>query len=205
MTPLARRSGIKIGELWPLLALLLLSAAVAWVLWPLRAASALPNPAWPAVEFEPPDRQETLLIAPTTLVPQAQVRVAPRVVLYDPGRALPHAGAAVQATLVRSDDPSRLPLARAQATTDELGTAALMLLVALALSAPLLALHVIGYTPEGGWLGALTSVIIAAGFLVAAGSWIKGLRVKGFSGALIAALAMAAVGWLITWGIVQLV
>lgn len=64
---------------------------------------------------------------------------------------------------------------------------------------------VIGYTPEGGWLGAVTHLILAAGFLQAAGSWVKGLRVKGFSGALIAALAIAAVGWLIAWGITQLV
>ena len=64
---------------------------------------------------------------------------------------------------------------------------------------------VIGYTPEGGWLGALTSAIIAAGFLVAASSWVKGLRVKGFFGALIASLAIAAVGWLLAWGVSILV
>jgi len=63
---------------------------------------------------------------------------------------------------------------------------------------------VIGYTPEGGWLGAVTHLILAAGFLLAAGSWVKGLRVKGFGGALIAALIIAAVGWLITWGLTAL-
>jgi len=64
---------------------------------------------------------------------------------------------------------------------------------------------VIGYTPEGGWLGAVSHLILAAGFILAAGSWIKGLRVNGFSGALIAAFAIAAVGWLITWGITLLI
>lgn len=64
---------------------------------------------------------------------------------------------------------------------------------------------IIGYTPEGGWLGAVTHLILAAGFLVAAGSLIKGLRVKGFSGALIAAVAIAAVGWLVGWGVNLLV
>ena len=63
---------------------------------------------------------------------------------------------------------------------------------------------VIGYTPEGGWAGALTHVIIAAGFLLAAGSLIKGLRVKGFIGALIASLAIAAVQWLINLGLTAL-
>ena len=137
MTHSARRFRIRIGELWPLLALLLLSAAVAWVLGPLRAASTLPNPSWPTVELEPPDRQETLLLVPTTLVPQAGVRLAPRVVVYDPGRALPHAGAPVHVTLARQDDPARVPLASAQATTDDLGTAAPVLSLSGADLAPL--------------------------------------------------------------------
>ena len=62
----------------------------------------------------------------------------------------------------------------------------------------------IGFSLEGGWSGALISAIISAGFLQFAGSRIKGLRVKGFGGALIASLAMAAVTWLILWGIGRL-
>lgn len=64
---------------------------------------------------------------------------------------------------------------------------------------------VIGYTPEGGWLGAVTHLILAAGFMVAAGNWVKGLRVKGFSGALIASFFIAAVGWLVTLGLNALI
>ena len=64
---------------------------------------------------------------------------------------------------------------------------------------------VLGYTPEGGWLGAVTHLVLAAGFLVGAGSLIKGLRVKGFVGALIASVAIAAVGWLISWSVSLLV
>jgi len=64
---------------------------------------------------------------------------------------------------------------------------------------------VLNYTPEGGWLGAVTHLLIAAVFLLAAGQIIKGLRVKGWGGALLAAVIMAAVGWLITWGITSLV
>lgn len=63
---------------------------------------------------------------------------------------------------------------------------------------------VIGYSPEGGWAGAVTHLVLTAGFFMAAGSWIKGLRVKGFLGALVAAVAVALVGWLIFWGISQL-
>lgn len=64
---------------------------------------------------------------------------------------------------------------------------------------------VINFTPEGGWAGAVTHLVLAAGFLIAAGSLVKGLRVKGFTGALIAAVAIAAVGWLIGSGINLLV
>ena len=64
---------------------------------------------------------------------------------------------------------------------------------------------VINFTPEGGWVGAVTHLVLAAGFLVAAGSLIKGLRVKGFTGALIAAVVIAAVGWLIGGGVSLLV
>ena len=42
-----------------------------------------------------------------------------------------------------------------------------------------------------------THIILTAGFLVAAGSLVEGLRVKGFLGALIAAVVIAAIYWLI--------
>ena len=65
--------------------------------------------------------------------------------------------------------------------------------------------NLIGYTPASGWPGAVTHLVLTAGFLVAAGSWIKGLRVKGFSGALIAAVVIAGIFWLLTLGTLALV
>lgn len=53
----------------------------------------------------------------------------------------------------------------------------------------------------GGSLGAIIHLIIAAIVVMFAGNSVKGLRVKGFVGALIAAVAIAVVSWLIDWGI----
>ena len=66
-------------------------------------------------------------------------------------------------------------------------------------------LSVLGITIGGGLLGAILHLVIAAIVLMAAGNFVKGLVVKGFTGALVAALAIAAVGWLITWGVSLLV
>lgn len=49
----------------------------------------------------------------------------------------------------------------------------------------------------GGFLGAIVHLIIAALVLMFAGNVIKGLRVKGFVPALIAAVAIGVVSWLI--------
>ena len=49
----------------------------------------------------------------------------------------------------------------------------------------------------GGFLGAIIHLIIAALVLIFAGNIVKGLKVKGFAPALIAAVAIAVVSWLI--------
>jgi len=49
----------------------------------------------------------------------------------------------------------------------------------------------------GGFIGAVINLVIAALVLMFAGNKIKGLRVKGFVPALIAAIAIAVVSWLI--------
>ena len=49
----------------------------------------------------------------------------------------------------------------------------------------------------GGILGAIIHLIIAALVLIFAGNIVKGLKVKGFVPALIAAVAIAVVSWLI--------
>ena len=53
-----------------------------------------------------------------------------------------------------------------------------------------------GITIGGGILGAIIHLIIAAVVIYLAGSFVSGLKVKGFSGALIAAIAIGVVGWL---------
>lgn len=56
---------------------------------------------------------------------------------------------------------------------------------------------VFNYTPPVGLAGAVSNLLVAAILLQFASGWIKGLRVKGFSGAIIAALAVAVVAWVI--------
>ena len=52
--------------------------------------------------------------------------------------------------------------------------------------------------PEaGGVVGALIHLVVAALVLMFAGKLLKGLTVDGFQGAVIAALAMAAITWLL--------
>jgi putative membrane protein len=58
-------------------------------------------------------------------------------------------------------------------------------------------LGVLGITIGGGFLGALVHLVIAAVVLMIAGNIVPGMRVKGFVGALVAAIAIGVVGWLI--------
>ena len=62
----------------------------------------------------------------------------------------------------------------------------------------------LGINTGGGLIGALINLIIAALVLMLAGDLVRGLRVKGFIGALIAALAIGVVSWLVTQVLVAL-
>jgi uncharacterized membrane protein YvlD (DUF360 family) len=90
---------------------------------------------------------------------------------------------------------------------DGFGPAYLAALVIGVLSAAIqwLWLTVFKYTPPLGLAGAISNLFIAAGLFVLAGRWIKGLRVKGFGGGLIAAAAVTLVAWLIWLGVSALV
>ena len=66
-------------------------------------------------------------------------------------------------------------------------------------------LSALGVTIAAGFLGAVIHLVVAAIVLLLAGNIVKGLAVKGFLGALIAAVAIAAVGWLVVWGVSLLV
>ena len=56
--------------------------------------------------------------------------------------------------------------------------------------------NLIGYTPAEGFAGAITHLILTAGFLYGFRNTISGLRVNGFTGALIASAAIALITWL---------
>ncbi len=66
-------------------------------------------------------------------------------------------------------------------------------------------LSTLGVTIATGFLGSVIHLVIAAVVLLLAGRFVKGLVVKGFTGAVVASLAIAAVGWLIAWGVSILV
>ena len=60
-------------------------------------------------------------------------------------------------------------------------------------------LGLLGITIGGDWLGAIINLIIAAVVLLTAGRMLKGMKVNGFVGALVAAIAIGVVTWLINW------
>jgi putative membrane protein len=61
------------------------------------------------------------------------------------------------------------------------------------------ALSSLGIAIGGGMVGAIITLIIAAVVLLISGVFVPGMSVKGFSGALIAAIAISIVSWLINW------
>ncbi len=60
-------------------------------------------------------------------------------------------------------------------------------------------LGLLGITIGAGILGAILTLIIAAVVLLLSEKFLPGLEVRGFGGAIIAAIAMAVVAWLIYW------
>ncbi len=58
-------------------------------------------------------------------------------------------------------------------------------------------LNALNLTIAGGFLGAIIHLLIAAAVLVVSSNFVSGIRTKGYTGALVAALAIAAVGWLV--------
>jgi putative membrane protein len=60
-------------------------------------------------------------------------------------------------------------------------------------------LGLLGITIGGGFLWAIAALIIAAVVLLISDKFLPGMEVKGFGGAIVAAIAMAVVAWLIWW------
>ncbi len=79
-----------------------------------------------------------------------------------------------------------------------LGTAFLAALVVAVVSALIAWLWgLMGYSPGGGLAGAIIHLLVTATVLLFADRVVPGLKVKGFTGALIAAVAIGVVGWLV--------
>ena len=60
-------------------------------------------------------------------------------------------------------------------------------------------LGLIGITIGGGLLWAIAALIIAAVILLISDKFLPGLEVEGFGGAIVAAIAMAVVAWIVWW------
>ena len=58
-------------------------------------------------------------------------------------------------------------------------------------------LAVLGIGVGAGWLGAIVNLIIAAIVLMISGSIVPGMAVKGFTGAIVAAIAIGVVSWFV--------
>jgi putative membrane protein len=58
-------------------------------------------------------------------------------------------------------------------------------------------LSIVGIEVGGGWIGAIVHLIISAIVLMISDRILTGLRVAGFTGALIAAIAIGVVYWLL--------
>ncbi len=58
---------------------------------------------------------------------------------------------------------------------------------------------VLGISIGGGLLGTLVLLIVAAVVLLVSGRFVPGLKVNGFAGAIVAAIAIAVVYWILVW------
>jgi len=77
--------------------------------------------------------------------------------------------------------------------------AALVIAVIAAVINWLLGLLGINLSAMGGLLGWIINIIVAALILMFGARFLPGLKVAGFGGAIIAAIAIGVVGWLINW------
>jgi putative membrane protein len=60
-------------------------------------------------------------------------------------------------------------------------------------------LGALGLTIGGGLLGAIIYIIVAAIILMISDRFIPGMKVNGFAGAIVAAIAIGVVAWIVTW------
>jgi putative membrane protein len=60
-------------------------------------------------------------------------------------------------------------------------------------------LGLLGLSIGGGWLGALVFLIVAAVVLLLSDRFVSGMTVKGFTGAIVAAIGIGVVYWILVW------
>jgi uncharacterized membrane protein YvlD (DUF360 family) len=60
-------------------------------------------------------------------------------------------------------------------------------------------LGLLGISFGGGFIGAIINVIVAAIVLIFSGGLLPGLKIHGFSGAIIAVLGIGIVSWIVNW------
>jgi putative membrane protein len=60
-------------------------------------------------------------------------------------------------------------------------------------------LGLLGLTIGGGLLGAIIYIIVAAIILMISDRFVPGMQVKGFTGAIVAAIAIGVVAWIVSW------
>ena len=90
-------------------------------------------------------------------------------------------------------------------TVDSYGSAITAAIVIAIVTAVLIwLLDLIGISFGGVWLGPILTLIVAAVVLLLADRFLSGLQVKGFVGAIVAAIAIGVVSWLLGWLLVTL-
>lgn len=62
-----------------------------------------------------------------------------------------------------------------------------------------LVVDLLGIGDGGGWWGALIGLIVAAVTLLFSDRFVKGMKVNGFGGAIVAAIGIGAVTWVANW------
>ena len=60
-------------------------------------------------------------------------------------------------------------------------------------------LSLLGLTFGGGLLGVIIYIIVAAIILMISDRFVPGMKVNGFTGAIVAAIAIGVVAWIVTW------
>ena len=85
-------------------------------------------------------------------------------------------------------------------TVSGFGAAIISALVIAVVSAVILwLLSLVGITPGGGFWGVIVALIVAVVVLLLSDRFVPGMQVKGFTGAIIAAIAIAVVSWIVLW------